>query len=185
MQLKNLFTKTHYESKNGLFVLDLERIEGKPTLAKIVVTFIDGDARPLIYDAAIRRPANTPTWKQLKDLEGLAEGLQKLLNDAGLAVPECHDCNYTMRIQGSDKGRQAFGCPVDGGYMAEGCKKALCPYFNEIPPARRKQEEAERADEIRAEKEYEEMQRLEELERKERERLRKKYGRDDDEKENR
>ena len=183
MQIKNLFKKTHYESPRGLFALDVEQIEGKPNLSRVDVKIIDGTSYPLIYDAAIRRPANTPTWKQLKDLEGLPEGLQELLNGAGLAVPECHDCNYTTRIQGSDKGRQAFGCPVDGSYMAEGCKKALCPYFNEIPAARRKQEEAERADEIRAEKEYEEMQRLEELERKERERLRRKYGRDDNQKE--
>ena len=119
----------------------------------------------------------------MADLEGLAEGLQELLKGAGLPVPRCLDCDRTIRVLGTDSDRNCFGCPVDqtGGPVAEGCKRALCPYFQELSEARRKEEQQAREDEIRAAKEAEEMERLEELERKELRRLRRKHGRDSEE----
>ena len=184
--LKNLFKKTHYESPRGLFALDVEQIEGKPNLSRVDVKIIDGTSYPLIYDAAIRRLANTPTWKQLKEMEGLPEGLQELLKGAGLAVPVCLDCEHTIRQLQTDNGRYYNDCPLCLHGMSitavmEGCKQALCPHFKELSADKRKQEAAERAAEIKAEEEWKEQQRLEELERKERERLRKKFGRDDNE----
>ena len=183
MQIKNLFKKTHYESPRGLFALDVEQIEGKPNLSRVDVKIIDGTSYPLIYDTAIRRPANTPTWKQLKEMEGLPEGLQELLKGAGLAVPLCLDCEHTIRQPQTDNSRSRCGCPLDtcGGVVAEDCRQTLCPHFMELSAERRKREADERAAEIKAEEEWKEQQRLEELERKERERLRRKFGRDDNE----
>ncbi len=175
--------KTHYDGPRGLFALDLEPVEGRPSLSRVSVTIIDGTACRLIYDAAIRRMANTPTWKQIENMEGLREGLQALLKANGLAVPTCMDCEYTIREQGTDDKRKCFGCPVDrtGGAVGEGCKAALCPHFRELSDVRRKEEKQAREDEIKAAKEAEEMERLEELERKELRRLRRKHGRDSEE----
>ncbi len=173
----------HYEARSGLFSLDLEPVEGRPMLSRVSVTIIDGTSYPLIYDQTIRRPVNTPTWKSVADMEGLQEGVAELLKGAGLPVPRCADCSFTLRVLGTDSERKCFGCPVDrtGGPVAEGCKRPLCCFFLELSETRRKEEQQAREDEIRAAKEAEEMERLEELERKELRRLRRKHGRDSEE----
>lgn len=172
--------KTHYDGPRGLFALDLEPVEGRPSLSRVSVTIIDGTACKLIYDAAIRRMANTPTWKQIENMEGLREGLQALLIANGLAVPVCAECMATSRVQNSDK-RKHDGCKPypHREEVQAGCRCVLCEMFQVIPEERKAAEQKERDEEIKADREYEEQRRLEELEEEKKHeeylRLRRKY----------